>query len=278
MKPYTAPCSLEHRIANAKDIMRNACSDEHRSVIFSSFGKESLVLIQLADELGLNTDVGYFELGFASEKHAFARYRVNSLGDRVFRLVPFRTVTIAGADNTSLGYQFRLTTGDVITIAGATFDESNRQEVECAIERGLIRYEFTAPTYNWNSIVCGRRSSERDVTVGDLFWPSTLYRMEFGAKISMPLLNWSDSDVMNFLQSRAIQIDWRRYQKHGRHIVERPDKTYSPDHVNCCCRCASVGRGAAVLCPVSRVNIVSLLNVQPLEYRSDVLVKPIVML
>lgn len=276
MKSSTTSFSLNERIASAKKSMLNAFCQGRRPVIFSSFGKESQILLRLAEEIGLRPDVGYFDNGFSSEKQDFAQRQLKTLGDRAFQLVPFRTVTVAGMTNASLGYQFRLKSGDVITIVGATFDDSESPNVACAIQRGLIRKE-SSPSYEWDSIVCGRRSSECDATVGELFWPSNLYRMEYGAEIFMPLLDWSELDVSSFLQSRNIEVDSRRYVLSRTTIAERPGNVFNPDHIDCCCRCAAVSRGDLVHCPISGANVISLLNIERLEYRSDSFVRPIVM-
>src|SRR5450631_2123442 len=87
----------EAQVSRASNIIKAFYQSAQRPVILSSFGKESLAMIGLAQEVGLEVDVAYFELGISPEKHAFAKGAISKLGLRVEYLKPHRTLAMRGA-------------------------------------------------------------------------------------------------------------------------------------------------------------------------------------
>lgn len=267
---------IERQKFQALRITREVLATACHPVIFSSFGKESLALLALLKEFDIPCEAAYFELGVRPEKHEFARWAIAEMGSSITFLNPRGTVLVSGGTNCSLGYQISLDSGDEITIVGATFEDCGSQELSCAIQHGLIKTN-SVQSYPWDVIISGRRRSDYDITVGGLDWDQPIFELKNHTRIVMPLLNWSDEDLYTYLAQRRVPLDQRRYRAVDTAIREHRNKSYSPDHLHCCCRCAAVPRGSKVLCPLSGASVTSFSGVSSLEYRMDGNVSPAVM-
>src|SRR5712691_6392880 len=103
----------------------------------------------------------------------------------------------------------------------------------------------------------GRRNSDIDITVGSLKWPTPIEDLGKNTKIAMPLLHWSDDDLLQYLHSQRFAPDMTRYEIANHALRDRSDKTTNPDHMSCCIRCLAAERGATVYCPKSGSEVVS---------------------
>jgi hypothetical protein len=172
-----------------------AVADASAPVVFSSFGKDSLVLIHLTSRVAPQIPVAYFELGAAPEKHAFPNRIAPAFGNRLSVLRPRRTVAVSHEGMTDLGYEITLSTGDVITILGATFREGAASEMLCAVEDSVL--QTGGPEYPWDVVICGRKCSDVDVTVGSLEWDANEVRLPSWSTTSSdttyPVTGWPNS-------------------------------------------------------------------------------------
>jgi 3'-phosphoadenosine 5'-phosphosulfate sulfotransferase (PAPS reductase)/FAD synthetase len=246
--------SIERKVDDAIVLIRELAAGR-RPVAFSSFGKDSLALLSLISEAGVSVDVAHFELGVVAAKHVFSRRFAARLPMPVHFLQPHRTTLVRGHDN-SLAYHFDLAGGGSIRILGATFDDDARRGPLCGLRADLMRFG-EHPPYPWDVVFCGRRASDADVTVGSLWWDSEVEPLGRANRVAMPLLKWSDEELLHYLQLRHINPDPSRYEVVDSTLRERADKSSNPDHVSCCIKCLATPRGGRLHCPISNSTIVS---------------------
>jgi 3'-phosphoadenosine 5'-phosphosulfate sulfotransferase (PAPS reductase)/FAD synthetase len=241
--------------AHALHLIESMMRDAIRPAILSSFGKESLVLIALARELGLTAEFAYFELGLVAEKHAFARRTIDGLALNVTHLIPHYTFLIRGLTDTSLAYTFKLTSGAEFHIA-ITFEEGSEENLICGLDSSLQRIG-SHPAYPWDILISGRRDSDVDISLGSLRWHNTVQSLEGNSAIVMPILNWTDQDVYHYLRWQQIEPDLIRYEQAGHSFRSHSDMRNNPDHAPYCIRCFAAVRGADVACPKFKRTITS---------------------
>jgi 3'-phosphoadenosine 5'-phosphosulfate sulfotransferase (PAPS reductase)/FAD synthetase len=246
---------LNRKVEEAVDLIRRVSCDSH-SVVFSSFGKDSLALLSLVSEAKADLDVATFELGIVPEKHIFSRAYARQLAKTVHALHPHRTTLVRGKNDDSLAYHFELAGGGSIRILGATFDDAMRPGMLCGLRHDLVRSGDHEP-YPWQVVLCGRRACDQDTTVGSLSWDAPVEPIGGSSSVVMPLLDWSDEDLLSYLDLRNITPDPLRYERIENVLREQPGKIANPDHLSCCIRCLSARRGERLYCPLSNSEVTS---------------------
>jgi hypothetical protein len=229
-----------------------ACSDRGRKpVIFSSFGKDSLCLISLARDLGLDIPVAYFELGAIPAAHRFAKALLCSDEPQVTVIQPHATLLVAGQHGTDAAYRFHLSCGDAVEIVGATFDDTAGSELRCALQSGVTK-RGAHPPYDWSLIITGRRNVDYDPTLGSLALDHPRVSLPNGAEILMPILDWTDQDVAFYLFEHGhFRPDPDRYEISNGTLQNRVGTLSNPDHAPVCIRCLTAQDGRPPQCPLA---------------------------
>lgn len=241
--------------SEAIELIASCASNQNDAVVLSSFGKESLVLLELSREAGVSLPIGYFELGLVRRKHLFAQRVIATRKLDIIPLHPHRTSQVRGLNDTSLAYGFNLVCGSSFRIL-VTFEEGEEQNFICGLHSPVLR-SGDHPPYPWNMLINGRRRTDRDVSLGSLRWGRCVEPISPHSSIVMPLLNWEDKDVYYYLSSRQIDPDYSRYEQQGASLRSRVDMQSNPDHAPFCIRCLAAKKGASVACPKIGSNVIS---------------------
>lgn len=245
------PPGFGSRMEGALALLRACNHPRLKPVIFSSFGKDSLCLLSLMREAGLDLDVAYFELGAIPAAHRFARGLISLGALRVTVLKAHSTLLVVGEHGFDAAYCFRLSSGDSVEIVGATFDDSASSELRCGLRTG-VKKASAHPPYDWNLIVTGRRRADWDPTLGSLATEHSAVTLAHGTEILMPILDWSDEDVAFYLIERGdYRPDPERYEISNGTLRNRTGTEANPDHVPICIRCLAAQSGQVPHCPLA---------------------------
>jgi hypothetical protein len=208
-----------------------------------------MCLLALLDEVDVEAEVAYFELGFVAPPHRFARRVIAATSRRVTLLRPHSTFVAAGNASADIAYRFNLSSGDSFEIVGATF-EDQAERVSCGLDAELVR-EGAHDPYGWDLIISGRRGCDIDPTVGSLAINDDLVTLEHGAQVVMPIRGWSDEDVAYYL---SIRPEWgadrNRYVLNDNKLISRLDPSRNPDWLPICVRCLTSTESEAPACPM----------------------------
>lgn len=244
--PLSAAFSVKESVA--LDRMATAIDRSRKPVIMCSFGKESMVLLDLFRRVSRSCTIAYFELGVIERKHRFAKEQIRRFWPGTKHILPHRSVVIKGINNSSLAYEFDLSSGSVLSIFGATFDDTLSSRLICGRELQNIQKSGGHPPYDWDCVISGRRCDDVDATVGALSWHSAADVTEAGTRLVMPLLEWSDADLALYVSQRNILIDEKRYVVRSNQISPRSDRQNDPDYLPACIRCLHGISGDQVRC------------------------------
>jgi hypothetical protein len=244
------PAEFDERRAAAELMLVESLAESQRPVVLCSFGKDSLCLLALLDSMSVQVEIAYFELGAVPKSHSFARSLIRKSVAPVTLLHPHKTLTVAGNSGADIAYEFQLRDGDVFQIVGATFNREPSPDVPCGLAAPLVRTGQHHP-YEWDLLVSGRRRCDVDPTVGSLAIKSPTAQLGGGARVLMPILDWSDEDVAYYLAAHPQWApDSERYTLHDGRLHARSDKTSNPDWAPHCVRCLSASPGETISCPL----------------------------
>ena len=260
---------MEH-IRDAENILRRHFSEspESECVALSSFGKDSLAILALLKRIGANVDIAWFDLHIDELKSSYALDWMRKSGTYVHRLEPIATRVLKDHGEV-LAYEFRLSSGDVFTISGPNLPDSISANTRCAVNMGIAREKARVNLpERWKTLIVGRKSCDVDPTVGSLCWPRKEFVLKGGAKILMPLLEWTESQLTTFLMAENCVPDLRRYVVANGQFVERDDKSFNPDYVDCCCRCLTATTGKAIVCELTNAKVASIARLLRVDHDS----------
>lgn len=244
------PPGFDGRKAEAMARLGEAVGSARKPALLSSFGKDSLCLLSLIDELKVEASIAYFELGAIATAHRFARRVIAEHDLQVTLLRPHRTFVAKGVGGADLAYHFDLLSGDSFQIVGAKFDDSLRPELACGLQVDLLEDGQHAP-YDWDLVIAGRRQVDIDSTLGSLRIASAKTRLEHGTELLMALHEWTDEDVAYFLTTHCdYPPDWERYELIGGCLRNRVEKGANPDHAQICIRCFAAETSTPPDCPL----------------------------
>src|SRR4051812_39417230 len=104
----TKPIGFNERRAAAELALTRCLEASARPVILSSFGKDSLCLLALADTMKVRFEIAYFELGVVPTAHSFAKGLIKRSTAPVTLLHPHNTLIVAGHAGADIAYEFQL--------------------------------------------------------------------------------------------------------------------------------------------------------------------------
>ena len=247
--------ALSEKVENAKRFIREAVQSAKRPAVMSSFGKDSMVLMQLIrdavprDKWSVHTfpmPVIYYRDPWFAHKHKFADSVIKSWGLEVHDYPPVAAGVKCKSDNLELvaRYSLGLKYLDIPKNVAAP-EEFPRRDYLCGLRDWLLRPKAGLITYPWDLVLMGHKSSDVDDFEGPVPLTSDRIKIHDTLDILYPLREWSDQDVWDYLEEFHVPIQKERYG------VKAPeDKWHSNDYTHACTACIDPRSEAKeVFCP-----------------------------
>lgn len=236
---------LEKKIKAAVELIREQVSDH--SIVMSSFGKDSMVLLDLVFKADLKLSILFFREPFFPEKYEFANKVILERGYSVYDYAPLRTAIVKKDDQIEIAnfyqvgtedeYMF-LPTGIIKPIEGKPF--------LCGLSDLLNK---PTGTYNfpWDTVFIGHKSSDVDPMLGSVELNTSV--VDTGPiKLVLPVKDFTDEDIWEYHQRFNLPIHESRYNRKDS-WKEFKDKSFNPDYFPACMLCIDSDERERVLCP-----------------------------
>ncbi|SRR6266851_1837957 len=242
--------SLDEKISRAKELISKVLALYARPVVMSSFGKDSMVLLEIIKQTGRKFPVLFHREPFFPKKLSFANEVIEREEYTVYDYPPAMTSLIKQNGNTeivnwySVGRKFAyLPTGIRAPEEGKPFLCGYRD-----LYKKPLAPKFSFP---WDVVLIGHKSSDKDPIYGDVPLQVDLKKNEGGPDYVFPLRSFSDDDVWEFSKCFSVAQNMQRYKDRG----ERADITFNNDFYSACIRCMDRDESATVLCPLINEQI-----------------------
>lgn len=212
-------------------------------VVCSSFGKDSLVLMDLVYRVK-PCPILFFPQHAAQfpEKYRFARTFIDTYKLPVFSLPPRLLTHVQDGDHFEIFTQFGgNTTGPLNMSLGCRAWAGTDKDFVCAAEM-LLQPTTPSVHYPWDLTFLGTKASDPIPLASsvDQFHTAS----EAGStRLCLPLAAWTDADIWAYIKAREMPYDTARYDDH--------DEAADPDCYPVCFACLDTRkRGESVFCPV----------------------------
>jgi hypothetical protein len=230
-------------------VIQRALKNARRPAVLWSGGKDSTVLLHLAQEICPDIEVIHLKLPFLPEKYRHHHKVQEDLNITVHDWPPSSIALVHGNDRIDVCETYTFGDGHLDVMRGTELFDANQPWV-CGKE-WLNRPKAIAVN-DFDVLLCGHKSSDDDPITGAV--PLEVDRKILGTNTTMwfPLRNWTDRDVASWIQINQITYDTQRYDSD---VVSKPDKRLNSDYVHSCFRCVDRREGKFVHCPKLDIDI-----------------------
>jgi len=239
---------LKAKVEKAKELIR---AHQDKPVVCSSFGKDSMVLLQLVEEAGFKWPVLSFREPFFPEKYDFANKEIRRRGLVVYDYPPMQVGMIKNGERCEvINFHQIGTPAEYLTLPTGIVPPSG-PEFLCVLQ-DLIAKPRGFYQFPWETLLIGHKASDEDPMWGKVKITEAV-RKQAGKTFVYPLIDFTDEDIWEFHRSRELPIHVTRYNPATG--AEWPDKRDNPDYFPVCTAC--VNAEGPVQCPKLQAEVPS---------------------
>jgi len=241
---------LNDKIVSAKEVISKVLPLYSRPIVMSSFGKDSMVLLDVLKLMGHKFPVLFHKEPFFPKKYAFANRVIEEEGYDVYDYPPSGTSFVKHEGHAEIINWYSVGKKFTYLPTGIRAPEEGKPFL-CGY-RDLYK-KPTVPSFlfPWDLVFVGHKSSDKDPMFGEVPLNVDLKKNEGGPDYVFPLRFFTDKDIWDYgIKAPAgILMNYQRYD-----ILdpwkELPDITYNNDYHHACVRCMDRDEPATVLCPL----------------------------
>jgi hypothetical protein len=264
---------LGKKIEDATELLRKLLNLYKNPVVMSSFGKDSMVMLDLVKRMGRKLPILFHHEPFFPKKLEFANSVILREGYTVYDYAPSETSIVKAhgvmeiVNWYSVGKKFTyLPTGVKEPLPGEPY--------LCGLRDLYHKPTSSNFTFPWDLVLVGHKSSDVDPIQLDVLLKVDLKKNEGGPDYGFPLRHFTDEDVYQY--HMEFKLPWNRYRyikndlPNVRKFEEFKSVTYNNDYYPACTRCMDPDGPASVICPLINKEISNISK----ELRHTVVEKP----
>jgi hypothetical protein len=235
---------LESKVQRALAVIRQMLAHSRNPAFMCSFGKDSMVLLDILTASGIRLPVIFHRQPGDAEKYRFAEEIAREWLLEVYDYAP-SGVTLAEADgNVNIVYHYQIGPAPQSYLS---LPKNVEPGVRCGLD--ILRQPTGSFNYPWDAVIIGHKSSDTDNVAGSLELHTDVKQNGGIAPDAwFPLRNWTDADIWEYTRLHGVpqQLDRYNGQNHG----ESSDKSGNSDYVSACVACMNrSNKNPCVYCP-----------------------------
>lgn len=248
------PMSLDDKVQAAITLIKREWKPGI-SIVMSSFGKDSMVMLDLFKRARIKPPVLFFQDPHFPRKNAFA-HCVIAVDDYVtYSYMPFEVQPCKRRGEFEIVNFYNFGDGYLAVPLGITRPVPG-QPFLCGLN-DLIRRPLGTAVVPWRTLFVGHKTSDVDPVHGPVPIQDDTVTAK-GVTAVFPLRLFTDADVWAYHALRDLPYHEARYKPNGQ--GEWEDKTFNPDRIPTCCACfdpdgAEDSAAAPVFCPKQNVLV-----------------------
>lgn len=228
-------------------IIENSLSRTALPIVMSSFGKDSIVVMDMARKF--IPDIAVLYLMDTGGKMLMKHYRAfrvaNKLGTPLYTYPPYLSDYIQKDGFSDVIHYFYVDGKDFITLYNGCKPYKEGEDYLCALIDLLGMPTCDKYDFRWDCILQGQRSDD-DIHIKKTAIKEPIVKFGNGV-LSLPLFDWTEADVWAYIKANNLPYQTARYDA-GKTDV-------SNDHIPTCHECLDLkNEGKEVICPQTKAK------------------------
>lgn len=248
---------MKEKIDKSKSIIEYGLDKYKKPCVMVSFGKDSMVMLHLIRSIIKDIDIIYISQPEFPKKQRFANSVIDDWNLRVYRDIPPARISVMyGDEKVEVLNEYNIGESTIAIPVGRTDPNYETTDWVCGRDVYLNRHTGYY-NYPWDLSFMGHKGSDTDDVLGSVNIKLHIKQTPNSTTFIYPLLDWSDSDIWEYIHANNVPYDTSRYHVDG---VEFLDKTYNSDRTPYCNKCFHFENTSCVTCPKSGLTINSIWN------------------
>lgn len=251
---------IKGKIEKALSIIAENLVKSKRPIIWSSFGKDSIVLIDLIRKISTNVPILFQREYSCPEKYEHAERLIKKYNLSVYSYPPMNTAlqyinNQDGSIEWEVQNYYSYTNGTNYTIPTGIVD--NPRSKVCCLEK-IYSKPFSLTQYLWDTQFIGHKDTDKDSFYNSLKLQDYVYKKMGLPTCVFPLKDWTDNDIWEYIDCNNLNYNKKRYIRTGESWRGQYKNTkYNPDYFECCLECMKPNN-EKVFCPKENKEILSI--------------------
>jgi 3'-phosphoadenosine 5'-phosphosulfate sulfotransferase (PAPS reductase)/FAD synthetase len=249
---------MQEKINSAIEIIKMTMKEYKNPIIYSGFGKDSIVVIHLCRTMGLNLEIMFHRDPYFPKKYRYANKMIDKW-NLICRDYPARLCSVFYMHDTfEVVRHYQIGFGDMALCAMLYTPERYIEgEYLCGLKDIYLQPKIDNYDYRWDAIIQGHRTVEAKPHTGmvpaGLRWTN---KQNIGSADNVfPLHDWTNQEVYQYIIENEIPINTDVYDVVDGSLVPKEDKTFNPDCRPACYECMRPDKPMSVLCPKKMVTV-----------------------
>jgi len=224
-------------------------------VVYSSFGKDSMVMLDLVRRAGYHLPIIFHREAFDPKKYEFANQVIQRNGYTVYDWPPqYMEVSKSPEGEFEIINRHQVRHGVDYLPIGIRPPVKGKPFL-CGLE-DFYRKPTGTFSFPWDLGFVGHKSVDIDPMLGPVPLVTDYINNSPACSLAFPLRYFTNEDIWEYTVSEGLPISRKRYNsKDG--YREFQDTTWNPDYFTCCVACMDKDAPARVPCPKTGGNTIN---------------------
>lgn len=236
---------LASKVERAKALISEHVSN---AVVLSSFGKDSMVLLDLIKSTGVKLPIISYREPFFPEKYAFADRVISENQYSVVDYPPLSTQLLKKNGHFEILNFYQITPeGEYVALPTGVNEPQPGEDFLCGLVDLLLKPcgSFSSP---WTTVFVGHKASDVDPLHGPIPLEKDTVTTP-GLTVVFPIRDFTDADIWEYHRLYNVPVHEERYDRSSG-FREFASKQANPDYFPACMRCLDPDNPEVVTCPM----------------------------
>jgi len=237
---------LQEKVDAAVGLIQEVVEEHVNPVVMSSFGKDSMVLLDLVKRAGFRLPILFFKEPYFPRKYHFANQVIEANDYVVYDYPPLETAFFKRNGKVEV-YNFYQSVNKPIGLPTGIKVPKAGEDYLCALS---ALYGKPTGTYDfqWDAAFIGHKATDVDPLLGPVPIHNDRVEAPEELHLAFPLRSFTDADIWEYHLENHLPINRQRYNE-ADNWREFDDVTYNPDYFPACTACMDLDQGIKVYCP-----------------------------
>jgi len=245
--------TLEEKIEHANWLIGLVTERFSNPVVMSSFGKDSMVMLDLLKRTRKKLPVLFHREPFSPEKYAFANRVILENGYTVYDYQPTSVSVVKNNGKMEIVNWYQVGQVKTAYLPTGIREPEEGKDFLCGYKDLYLKPTGTF-VFPWDVVFVGHKSSDVDPIVGPIPLRVDININHGAPAYAFPLRHFTDADIWEYHEKFGVPVHESRYNRNNG-FKEHADISGNPDWFHACTLCMDRDSGPSVFCPMMGCEI-----------------------